>query len=129
MAPDTAKSGDEHAASLLMDTADLIDDDRDTHGDAVVNQQHIADGWTWYLRGQGVLDDGESIHGDDVAAMMGLLKMSRHAVGTHDMDHMRDIAGYAGIGGACLVARGEADADELTRGAYEDAHDVTDDHE
>lgn len=129
MANETAKSGDELAASLLMDTADLIDDDRDTHGDAVDNQQHIADGWTWYLRGQGVLDGDESIHGDDVAAMMGLLKMSRHAVGTHDMDHMRDIAGYAGIGGACLVARGEAAPDELTRGACEDAHDVAEDHE
>ncbi|UBF23328.1 hypothetical protein M1M40_gp50 [Halorubrum tailed virus 29] len=127
MEPNGDISGDKLAASLLKDTADLIDDDRDTHGDAVENQQHIAAGWTWYLRGQGVLDDDEAIRGDDVAAMMGLLKMSRHAVGTHDMDHMRDVAGYAGIGGACLVARGEADADELTRGAYEDAHDVRDD--
>lgn len=119
-------SGDELAASLLLDTADLIDDDRDTHGDAVENQQHIAAGWTWFLRGKGVLDADESLHGDDVAAMMGLLKMSRHVVGTHDMDHMRDIAGYAGIGGACLVARDEADVDELVRGSYEAAHDIDD---
>lgn len=124
MEPNGDISGDKLAASLLKDTADLIDDDRDTHGDAVVNQQHIAAGWTWYLRGKGVLGDGESLGGDDVAAMMGLLKMSRHVVGTHDMDHMRDIAGYAGIGGACLVARGEAEADELVRGAYEEAHDL-----
>lgn len=129
MAPDGDISGDELAASLLKDTADLIDDDRDTHGDAVVNQQHIAAGWTWYLRGKGALGDDESLGGDDVAAMMGLLKMSRHVVGTHDMDHMRDIAGYAGIGGACLVAQGEADADELVRGAYEDAHDLNTDDE
>jgi len=54
--------------------------------------------------------------------MMAILKMSRHAVGTEDMDHMRDIAGYAGIGGACLVSRGVADEDQLARGAYEEAH-------
>jgi len=70
---------------------------------------------------------GGEIHGDDVACMMGRLKMSRHAVGGRDMDHMRDIAGYAGIGGACLVDRGEAPLSEIERGAYEEAHDVDDD--
>lgn len=119
---DDNPSGDKMAASLLNDTAALIDDDRDTHGDAVVNQEHIASGWTWYLRGKGALDGGERITGDDVASMMAILKMSRHVVGTEDMDHMRDIAGYAGIGGACLVSRGVADEDQLARGAYEVAH-------
>lgn len=122
--PNTAKmpSGDEMAASLLHDTAALVNDDRDTHGDAVENQQHIAAGWTWYLRGQGVLDDDQSIDGTDVAFMMALLKMSRHCVGTFDVDHLRDTAGYAGIGAACAVDRGDAPLDELSRGAYEDAH-------
>ncbi|WP_256394144.1 DUF6378 domain-containing protein [Natronoarchaeum rubrum] len=115
-------SGDEMAASLLLDTADLINDDRDTHGDAVENQQHIAAGWTWFLRGQGTLDDDERLTGTDVAFMMALLKMSRHSVGTFDVDHLRDTAGYAGIGAACAVARGEASLDELERGAYEDEH-------
>ena len=124
--PFEAPSGDKMASSLLADTADLVDDDRDTHGDAVENQQHIAQAWTWYLQGQGVLDSDEAIHGDDVACMMGLLKMSRHAVGGRDMDHMRDIAGYAGIAGACLVVRGEADVSQLERGVYEKAHDIDD---
>lgn len=115
-------SGDEMAAELLLDTADLINDDRDTHGDAVENQQHIAEGWTWYLRGQDVLGEGERIDGTDVAFMMALLKMSRHSVGTFDIDHLRDTAGYAGIGAACAVARGDAGLEELARGAYEDAH-------
>ena len=119
---DEQPSGDEMAASLLHDTAALVNDDRDTHGDAVDNQQHIAAGWTWYLRGQGVLDDDQAIDGTDVAFMMALLKMSRHCVGTFDVDHLRDTAGYAGIGAACAVARGDADVDELARGAYEDAH-------
>jgi len=116
------QSGDAMAAALLNDTAELVNDDRDTHGDAVENQQHIADAWTWYLRGQGLLDDGDAVMGDDVAALMTLVKLSRHAVGDRDMDHMRDVAGYAGIGGACMVDRGAAPADELARGAYESAH-------
>lgn len=115
-------TGDEMAASLLHDTADLVNDDRDTHGDAVENQQHIAAGWTWYLRGQGVLEADECIDGTDVAFMMALVKMSRHCVGTFDVDHLRDTAGYAGIGAACAVDRGAADRDELARGAYEAAH-------
>ena len=104
------RRGDRMAASLLMDTADLVADDRDTHGDAVENQQHIAAGWTWYLRGRGVLEDGEGLNGTDVAFMMGLLKMSRSVVGTFDVDHLRDTAGYAAIGAACAVDRGDADA-------------------
>ena len=105
--------GDTLAAMLLEQTAGLITDSRNTHGDAVQNQQHIADGWTWYLRGQGVLDEDESLDGLDVAYMMGLVKMSRNAVGEFDIDHPRDIAGYAGIGGACKVASGEADVRDI----------------
>lgn len=115
-------SGDEMASALLHDTADLVNDDRDTHGDAVENQRHIAQGWTWYLRGQGVLAEDEEINGTDVAFMMGLLKMSRHTVGEFDVDHLRDTAGYAGIGAACAVDRGDAEFGELARGSYEDAH-------
>jgi len=105
--------GDTLAAMVLEQTAGLITDSRNTHGDAVQNQQHIADGWTWYLRGQGVLDEDESLDGLDVAYMMGLVKMSRNAVGEFDIDHPRDIAGYAGIGGACKVASGEADVRDI----------------
>jgi len=115
-------SGDEMAASLLHDTADLVNDDRGTHGDAVENQQHIASGWTWYLRGKGVLEDAECLDGTDVAYMMTIVKMSRNSVGSFDVDHLRDTAGYAGIGAACAVDRGDADASELARGAYEDVH-------
>lgn len=122
MTADELPSGDEMASSLLHDTADLVNDDRDTHGDAVVNQRHIAEGWTWYLRGKGVLGPDESLGGDDVAAMMGLVKMSRHSTGEKDVDHMRDIAGYGGIGGACMVAQGEADLEQIQRGAYENDH-------
>ena len=71
---------------------------------------------------QQTLDGGQTIDGTDVAFMMALLKMSRHCVGTFDVDHLRDTAGYAGIGAACAVARDDAALDDLARGAYEDAH-------
>jgi hypothetical protein len=112
------RTGDEIAATLAYDTGDLIDDDRDTHGDAVVNQQHIAQGWSWYLAQK---DDPSDIGGEDVAAMMSILKMSRSVVGEKVLDHYRDMVGYGAIGGACLYERGEAD-EEIERGSYEDAH-------
>lgn len=106
-------SGDELANMLLTDVASLVYDSRDTHGDAVVNQAHIGQGWTWYLQGQGLLAEDAELTGSDVARMMELLKMSRACVGDYDVDHDRDIAGYAGIAAACAVTRGEADVDEL----------------
>ncbi|MDB9247414.1 DUF6378 domain-containing protein [Halorubrum ezzemoulense] len=114
----TEPSGDERARRLLEDVGRLVDSDRDTHGDAVENQEHIASAWTWYLRGQGALDEDEELTGLDVAYMMALLKMSRNAVGEFDIDHPRDVAGYAGIGAACSVARGWADDDELEVADY-----------
>ncbi len=104
--------GDNAAATLLAGVADLVSDDRDSHGDAVENQEHIAEAWTWYLRGQEIID-GTAVDGADVARMMELLKISRACVGEYDIDHDRDVAGYAGIAAACEVAAGTADADDL----------------
>lgn len=113
-------TGDELARELLVDVGELVNSNRDTHGDAVENQEHIAQGWTWYLRGQGILDDDEELTGGDVGRMMGLLKMSRTSVGSYDIDHDRDVAGYAGIAAACEVSRGNADRDDLTVSDYGD---------
>lgn len=106
-------TGDAMASMLAEDVMTLLTDSRDTHGDAVENQQHIAHGWTWYLRGIGVLDFDEELTGSDVGRMMALLKMSRAATGEEDIDHDRDIAGYGSISGACQVARGDADIEDL----------------
>jgi len=103
------QTGDERARTVLKETARLVASDRDTHGDAVENQEHIARGWTWYLRGQGVLDADEELTGGDVGRMMALLKLSRTAVGDYDVDHDRDVAGYAGIAAACEDMRGNVD--------------------
>jgi len=106
--------GDEIASDVLADTAELVNSDRDTHGDAVENQEHIGEAWAWYLRGKGLLADDAQIDGGDVARMMMLLKMSRGCVGEYDPDHDRDAAGYAGIAAACEKLHG--DADEVVRG-------------
>lgn len=111
-------TGDKKAATLLEDVAALVESDEDTHGDAVENQQHIATGWTWYLRGTDILGPDERLTGDDVAMMMALVKSSRHAVGDASIEHLRDVAGYAGIGGACMVDRGNVDQDDLTVDDY-----------
>lgn len=108
------ESGDAKAQALLQDVGNLVNDSRDTHGDAVENQEHIASGWTWYLKGKDLIDSDKEITGGDVGRMMGLLKMSRTSVGDYDIDHDRDVAGYAGIAAACEVSRGISEEDELT---------------
>lgn len=110
---ETEMTGDEMVSTLLADTAELVSSDRDTHGDAVVNQSHIAQGWTWYLRGQGILDEDERLTGGDVGRLMAIVKLSRTSVGDYDIDHDRDVAGYVGIAAACEVADGNADANNL----------------
>jgi len=104
------RSGDQLAAMLACDTAATIAGDRDTHGDAVQNQEHIADAWTWYLTDK---LDGE-LDGADVCAMMNLLKMSRSVVGERDLDHYRDMAGYSAIAAGCLAKRGGPTPADLT---------------
>lgn len=110
----TSRSGDELANIVLTDVAALVNDSRDTHGDAVENQQHIGEAWTWYLQGHGLLDDDDALTGADVARMMELLKLSRSAVGSYTVDHDRDVAGYAGIAAACEATNGTVEFDELT---------------
>jgi len=109
-------SGDELAGGLLEDTAALVTESRDSHGDATVNQAHIAEAWEWYLRGHGVIGEDATISGADVARMMQLVKLSRGAVGEYDVDHDRDVAGYAGIAAACETVDGNADVEEVMPG-------------
>lgn len=112
--------GDEDAAALIEDVAALVNADRDTHGDAVAQQEAAAQAWTWYLGIHEKLQAGTKITGADVARLMTLLKISRGGIGAYDIDHDRDGVGYMGIAGACAVQEGDADRRNLTRGPTED---------
>lgn len=107
--------GDELAARLAADVEALLSDDRKSHGDAVENHEHLAQAWTWYLRGRGLLAEDADVMSFDAARMMVLAKLSRAAVGDYDIDHDRDISGYGSIAGACAVVAGEAEEDEIER--------------
>ena len=96
-----AVNGDELASAVLEDVAELVGDTRDSHGDAIENQRHIATAWTWYLRGKGVLSSSQEIEPVDVPRMMELLKLSRAVIGQSELDHDRDVTGYGGIATAC----------------------------
>lgn len=98
-------SGDQLAGNICDDVAKLLTQSRDSHGDAVANQEHIAEAWNWYLRGR----LNGSLTGTDVARMMQLLKLSRAVLGQgYQLDHDRDTVGYGAIAAACSVSRGVA---------------------
>lgn len=115
-ARDEYDSGDAMAGAVAADLADLLTQSRDSHGDAVEQHESAAAAWTWYLNAHGMLPPEETVTGADVARMMALLKMSRAGVGSYDVDHDRDLAGYGAIAAACEVAAGTADEADLVRG-------------
>ena len=62
----------------------------------------IAEFWGAYLRAiRAQIDDWEMLNGEDVAAMMSLLKIARIATGRGKTDNWIDLAGYAACGGEC----------------------------
>jgi len=106
------RTGNEHSQEALESVAEKVGSAKDSHGDAIENQEAIATFWTDYLRMCGHLDSTEELTGGDVAMLMALLNAARNACGDTESDHFRDVAGYAGIGLACEHLRGNAD--ELT---------------
>lgn len=119
-------TGDELASIVAKSTAELMMDKRDTHGDAVENQEHIAEAWTWYLRGQGYLDEDEAILGDDASRMMVLLKISRVCVGEYDLDHDKDAGGYSDIAAACKAKQDEEVLEEIVNSKSEQSSECGD---
>jgi len=95
----TASGTQKDAGELLEDAADTVTQDRDTHGEAVENHEHIADFWTTLFEGK--LKEGEEIEAHEVADAMVLVKLSRRYTGELTRDHRKDIAGYTGIAWAC----------------------------
>lgn len=87
------------------------------HGKPEDSFKAIAEFWTTYLRTAGVITT-QSIKPDQVATMMGLLKIARAAQNhTHD-DNYIDMAGYA----ACAAEI--ATAGRITPDQMQELHDA-----
>lgn len=68
------------------------------YGSPERNFETIADLWSAYLRGTGLITEAE-LDPHDVAAMLALLKIARIASGHAKDDNWIDLAGYAACGG------------------------------
>ncbi len=83
---------------ILMKAAELVSRTRQkSHGDAFKNHAQIAEFWNIYLDDK--LKPMASITADEVAMMMGLVKISRSLVGKHNIDDYVDGAAYMAIAG------------------------------
>jgi len=83
---------------ILMKAADLVSNSRqESHGDTFKNHEQIADFWNTYLNDK--LKPMASITADEVAMMMGLVKISRSQVGKHNVDDYVDASAYMAIAG------------------------------
>ena len=74
--------------------ADVVSQERDSHGDAYTNHRQIAALWTAFLDEQ--LE--EDIAPWQAAIMMQQVKQSRMQAGELIADHFVDIAGYSDVG-------------------------------
>ena len=83
---------------ILMKAVDLVSNSRQkSHGDTFKNHEQIAEFWNTYLDGK--LKPMASITPDEVAMMLGLLKVSRSIVGNNNIDDYVDGAAYMAIAG------------------------------
>ena len=102
---------------ILMKAADLVSNSRqESHGDTFKNHEQIAEFWNTYLDKK--LKPMASITPDEVAMMLGLVKVSRSIVGKHNIDDYVDGAAYMAIAGELKLdpekSRGEI-MGEVTR--------------
>lgn len=83
----------------VIDTAkEIIYGDREkTYGHPSKNLENIADMWTIYLRGRGLVSPDESLTATDVCNLMILLKVARLANQPDHVDSIVDIVGYAAL--------------------------------
>lgn len=82
---------------ILQTVEGIICRDRNTqHGEPEDVFGTIAEFWTTYLQGRAKAG-ATTIKGHDVAAMMNLFKMARHASNPSNLDNAIDGAGYAAI--------------------------------
>ena len=102
---------------ILTKATELVSKSRqDSHGDTFKNHEQIADFWNTYLDDK--LKPMASITPDEVAMMIGLLKVSRSQMGKYNIDDYVDGAAYMAIAGELKLdpekSRGEI-MGEITR--------------
>lgn len=120
------KTGTERTLSELETLQDIIQGRSGTHGDAFANLQDIAKRWSRMLNKQleaQAKDTHESkvvmlpviqLTAADVAYMMVEMKLSRATYGDNqEVDHFRDIMGYAAIGAAYTKANSPQEVEIL----------------
>ena len=84
----------------LQTAESLINGDRNNqYGPPTQDFERTAQLWSTYLEQH--LEEGRSLRGHDVAAMMILLKLSRISWSPEREDNWIDIAGYAACGNEC----------------------------
>lgn len=77
---------------VLRDTALIVAERDETHGDWHDNMRNTAELWSAYLR--------RRVTARQVAVMLGLMKVSRMACGGPNQDDYDDLVGYAAIAAA-----------------------------
>ena len=71
----------------------ICNDRQDVHGAPEDTHQLIADLWGYYMAARRI----ESPTAQDVAVMMVLFKLARHAMNPNHADNLHDAVGYAAI--------------------------------
>lgn len=83
-------------ASILSEAERLVNGDRNIdYGDPIDDFRRTGKMWSAYL--------GVDVEPHDVAALMGMLKLSRIRWSPEKRDHWADLAGYAACGYDCSV--------------------------
>ena len=86
-----------------MNRAEILDavkktichDRQDVHGNPEQTHAGIAEFWNAYLRGRSI--EFWELSSQDVAVMMCLFKIARHAMNPNHKDNLHDLIGYAAI--------------------------------
>lgn len=95
--PDDEPKPDNDVAYPSRRAAQIVSNERDSHGDAYENHRQIAALWNAFL------EPREPIKAWEAAVMVAQIKMSRMQAGYLDEDHFVDIAGYANVAYYCAM--------------------------
>ena len=76
----------------------ICQDRQDVHGNPEDTHALIADLWNTYISAREIYPkEGDGLESQDVAVMMALFKVARHAVNPKHTDNLHDAIGYLAI--------------------------------